>query len=254
MAASAYEDGQRRVTALAADLDDAQLAAPVPACPDWTVRDLIAHLVGEAADTTVGDGFFAGAADAWRDPRLAQEREQWTAAQVAARRDRNVHSLLREWDERGSQLVTMLRRGDGFAMTAPDWMLSSPAADLGVHLHDLREALGDPGDEATWVTRLALGVYREWLAQRLSAVGLPALRLDDGSKPWVAGRGEPVATLRAESFELFRAMSGRRTAAQIRELGWEGDPAPYLAVISPYPLPDRSATVPPTIPDPERQQ
>jgi uncharacterized protein (TIGR03083 family) len=238
-AAWAYEDGRRRVTALVVDLPDDQLGRPVAACPAWTVRALIAHMVGLAADSTVGAGYFAGAVDAWRQPQQARARDEWTARQVAARRDRGVDVLLREWDERGHQLETMLRDGSGFAAEAPEWMLGSPAADLGVHLHDLREALGLPGDEAAAVTKFAYHVFRQWFAQRLSVLGRPALLLDDGVKPWVAGDGEAKATLRADRFELFRVLSGRRSAQRIVGLSWDGDPVPYLDVISPYPPIDR---------------
>jgi hypothetical protein len=36
---------------------------------------------------------------------------------------------------------------------------------------------------------------------------------------------------------LFRMISGRRSAAQIRRLRWSHDPTPFLGVIAPYPLP-----------------
>ncbi|WP_238011871.1 FAD-dependent monooxygenase [Dactylosporangium sp. AC04546] len=236
LAASAYQDGRRRVSTLIAELDERQLRTPVPSCPAWTVRDLLAHLVGVAADTASGDGFFPGAPAAWHRPDLAAARERWTAGQVDARRSHDVAALLREWDKHGSDLETALRRGDGFTSNAPDWMLSAPAADLGVHLFDLYEALGCPGDADAPVVRLGRRVYQQWLGQRLSAVGLPALRLDDGRTAAVLGSGEPAISLRGEPLELFRTLTGRRSAAQIRAMDWDADPSPYLDVISPYPL------------------
>jgi hypothetical protein len=197
----------------------------------------VAHLVGVAADTTVGGGFFGGAMEAWRDPDLASARERWTADQVASRHFDEIDGLLREWDVHGSQLEAMLRRGDGFAANSPLWVLGAPAADLGVHLHDLREALGCPGDEPAAITRLAFRAYREWLAERLSAVRLPAVRLTDGTREWIVGGGKPAVTLYADRFELFRVVSGRRNSQQIVGLVSEGNVAPYLGVISPYTLP-----------------
>ena len=41
-----------------------------------------------------------------------------------------------------------------------------------------------------------------------------------------AGAG---ATLDMSHFELFRALTGRRSTAQIARLGWSCDPTPYLA-------------------------
>ncbi|AIJ23572.1 hypothetical protein [Amycolatopsis methanolica] len=107
--------------------------------------------------------------------------------------------------------------------------------DHGVHLEDLREALGAASDPAAPVTRLGFAVFRNWLHTRLVRRGVPALRLTDGDEEWVLGEGEPAATLTAPRAELFAVISGRRSEARIRALGWDAEP--YLPVISPYPLP-----------------
>jgi hypothetical protein len=46
---------QERVIALVRDIPDEQAARHVPACPDWTVRDLLSHMVGLGADVAAGD-------------------------------------------------------------------------------------------------------------------------------------------------------------------------------------------------------
>jgi hypothetical protein len=46
----AYRNARSRVSDLAATLSDDQLQPPVPATPGWTVHELLAHLVGGAAD------------------------------------------------------------------------------------------------------------------------------------------------------------------------------------------------------------
>src|SRR5438105_1159558 len=38
----------------------------------------------------------------------------------------------------------------------------------------------------------------------------------------------PPVRVAAAPFELFRAMTGRRSAEQIRRYGWSADPGPYL--------------------------
>ena len=85
--------------------------------------------------------------------------------------------------------------------------------------------------------RFGLGAYRGWLHQRLVALGAPALRLSDGEAEWVVGNGSPVGSVTAAPYELFRTITGRRSAAAIRALEWTTDPSPWLDVISPYPLP-----------------
>jgi hypothetical protein len=48
-----------------------------------------------------------------------------------------------------------------------------------------------------------------------------------------AGRPRQPAGTGAQPFELFRA----RSAGQVRALAWDGNPDPYLDLLSPYPLP-----------------
>jgi uncharacterized protein (TIGR03083 family) len=234
--AAAYAEARQGLVGLVQGCDAAALARPVPACPDWTVHDVVAHVTGVAADFVHG-GYFLGSVDAWRDDRLAAERDAWTAGQVAARRDRPVAALAAEWAGWAATMEPMLGGAAPLPAGSPAWLRSAPVADLAVHLHDVRGALALPGDRDAAVTALGLRIYARWLGQRLEARGRPALRLRAGGREWVEGAGPPAATLAAEPFELFRALSGRRSADQLRSLAWDGDPAPYLDVLAPYPLP-----------------
>jgi len=92
----------------------------------------------------------------------------------------------------------------------------------------------------TLVARYGFAGFRAWLGERVAASGLPPLRLVDHSDPastWVlGGEGEPGgATLEADGYQLFRAISGRRRLEDVRSWSWHGDPSAYLAVLSPYP-------------------
>jgi uncharacterized protein (TIGR03083 family) len=108
--AGAYADARRRLQQLVAGLDDTGLMAPVPACPDWTVRDIVAHLAGIAEEVVSGT-YFAGAADAWNDAGLAAQRDQWTASQVRSRRDRPVSVMLAEWADAFTRLAALSASG-----------------------------------------------------------------------------------------------------------------------------------------------
>jgi uncharacterized protein (TIGR03083 family) len=232
-----YETGIRELVALVEDLGDDALAAPVPACPEWDVAALVAHLVGVAEDSARA-AFYDGAADAWRDPALATAREAWTAAHVERRPGRDREALLRDLDVHAGALVAALRRGGNPVAGDPAWGRTAPVADLAAHLADLREALGLPPDTTGPLARFGFAVYRDWLHLRLVRCGLPALRLDNGHREWLVGEGEPAGSVTAEPHELYRVISGRRGAAAIAALPWTTDPTPYLSVISPYPLPD----------------
>jgi hypothetical protein len=48
------------------------------------------------------------------------------------------------------------------------------------------------------------------------------------------GEGPEGATLTADRHELVRVLAGRRTREQILELAWDGDPAPFVDVLSEY--------------------
>jgi len=50
-----YRDARGRLTKLVGALTGEQLRTPVPATSAWTVHELVAHLVGGAADTVSGD-------------------------------------------------------------------------------------------------------------------------------------------------------------------------------------------------------
>ena len=235
-AAWVYEDGLNELQVILEGLDPDALETVVPACPDWTVSDLLAHLAGLAQDTVLS-GYFAGALDAWHTPELAAARDAWTAGHLERQVDRSRDALLGQLQQHGTALVSSLRRGDGALGGGPAWMAPAPAADLAVHLEDLREAVGEPPANSSAVARHGFGAYRDWLHQRLVECRLPAIELTDGRRSWVVGEGVPVGSVTASVYELFRTITGRRSADQIIGLPWTTDPRPYLTVISPYPLP-----------------
>ncbi|HVF05062.1 MAG TPA: maleylpyruvate isomerase family mycothiol-dependent enzyme [Frankiaceae bacterium] len=226
--AAAYLDGRDRFAALVATAD---AGTTVPLTPDWRVRDVLAHLVGVAEDLVAGG--LPDFSEPKTKPEQAVAREEWTAAQVGRRRDWPVARLLAHWTAMEAGLVA--------ALADERISVASRAAapyDVACHLHDVRHAVGHPGDRDAPVTRLAFGVARAWLGNRLATLGLGPLRLSAGEREWTLGDGEPVATVSGPAFELFRAVSGRRSRAQLLALDWTGDAAAYLDVLSPYPLPD----------------
>ena len=219
-------------------LSDRDLRTRVPACPLWSVHDLVAHLCGVAEDSTHGR-FFDGAAQAWADPELAAQREAWTAGQVEARRGLDRHQLVAELERHGQALVRALRRGDTAATDVPAWMLGAPVTDLAAHLGDLREALVLPPETETLIARYGFAQLPSLAGRAHRGRGLAPLRLADHSDPasaWVlGGEGEPGASLEADGYQLFRAISGRRRLEDVRSWSWRGDPSAYLPLLSPYP-------------------
>lgn len=209
---SAYAGVRERVRLLVKEADDERRGRLVPACPEWRVHDVVAHLAG--VDDVAG-GRLDGAGT---DP--------WTEAQVATRRDRLTADLLDEWDDVAPGIEAMI---DSFGRPGRQLVMDAVS-----HEHDLRGALDSRGARDSDAVTIGL----DWLLRSMTAAAARAghpplvLRTTDG-REWASGAGtEPVATVAATSFELLRACSGRRTAEEIRALEWQGEVDRVLASFS----------------------
>lgn len=206
---TAHREGRERIAALLAPLGPAEADLPVPACPDWRVRDVAAHLAGIADDALHGrlDGVTT-------DP--------WTARQVDARRHRSLPEILDEWRDTGPRFEAALAGGEpSVRLIIDQWS----------HEQDLRGALGRPGAGGSASAKLTHQALRAGLPGQIAAAGLPPLRVVTELDEWVAGAGTPAATLVTTWFELARTLLGRRSPTQMRALSWIGDPDPYLEAI-----------------------
>lgn len=208
--------------------------ARVPACPDWTVHDVVAHVSGLAADLVDGRMPMLDLLEQWRDDSVANARDDMTARQVASRADDTVHEIAAAWRGITPALRAVMRgetpAGDG----VPAFIDMILVTDLTVHEQDVRGALGLPAIRDAAGAGIGLATYGFGVGFRLTAVGLPALRLSYDGKDRVLGDGEPAAKVTAEKWELFRAFAGRRSRGQIAAYDWTGDPEPYLALIPAY--------------------
>jgi hypothetical protein len=62
-------------------------------------------------------------------------------------------------------------------------------------------------------------------------VGAPLRFVTDAGTFAAGPDGQPVATVHAGRFELFRAMTGRRSLDQIQGYSWEGELQPAMVVV-----------------------
>ena len=120
----AYAGVRERTGALVRAASPEQLAAVAPATPEWTVKDILGHMVGVPTDVLAGrmDGV---ATDAW------------TEAQVERYRDVDVETVLAEWDEASATVEPMIA---DFGVMAGQAVL-----DVVTHEHDVRHALDAAG-------------------------------------------------------------------------------------------------------------
>lgn len=174
---------------------------PVPSCPEWTVRDVVGHLVGICA-------FAIGRMSGWA------EAERSSAGM-------GVDGLLGEWARMGEQAERLLgarsgRRGSIMVM------------DAFTHELDLRYALGAPLPAGHPAFPRAFEVLLNGFSAEVAAHNLPAVLISVDGREWQAGIGEPVATLSGDRFDIYRSLAGRRTHEQITRLGWSRDSHRWL--------------------------
>jgi uncharacterized protein (TIGR03083 family) len=230
-----YVATQQRLLGLIESAGDGGLARPVPACPDWTVRDVVAHVAGLGID--VVDGGLPADFDLleqWRDPAVAALRDDMTARQVDSRRPRELNDVVTEWRARTPDLLAVLRGERPAVQTLPFGMDAILVTDLTVHEQDIRGALGTAGGRDAPGVGIGLAAYGFGVGHRLTALGLPALEVRYDGKSRTVGPGETGASVAGEKFELFRAFAGRRSRKQIEGYDWTGDPEPYLGLIPAY--------------------
>ena len=195
-----YRESRGRVTSLVAQLDDATLDAPVPACPAWSVRDVVSHLTGVTEDVMAG--------------RLTgPPSDEQTAEQVARFRDRDLSQVLSRWDELAPSFEEAI---DAFKV----W----PAVlDVASHEQDIRGAVGKAGARETDVVRIGAEQLLTWLQPSV------ALRIEVEDAAFEVGPDEDGrVVLRTDRFEAFRWRLGRRSRAQLAAMDWSGDPSPVL--------------------------
>jgi hypothetical protein len=208
--AVAYKALRGRVREVVDAADRSALEGVVPATPSWRAHDVLAHLVGVTND--VVHGRLDGVAS---DP--------WTAAQVDARAALGTADLLAEWDEFGPQFENLLA-------AAPAEIAGQALFDGATHEHDLRNALGAPGARDSD----AVEVGWEWLLGARTRNGAPSLCFVVEGGEQMSGVGDLVARIGAPRFELFRAVSGRRTAAEITQYEWSCEPNPSLLLAADF--------------------
>jgi uncharacterized protein (TIGR03083 family) len=177
---------------------------PVPACPGWTVKDVIAHLAG------VLDDYRKGNMEGAPGP-------EWTARQVASRRHRSISDIGAEWHLLANTSPHAFQQHGGILV-----------ADVVSHEFDIKGALGLTEGRNLPVVRSVTLVFLNGVDWLLRENGVPALRILVEDKALDVGDGEPQGTVEMGWWEAMRIASGRRSREQVRALAWTGDPETWL--------------------------
>jgi uncharacterized protein (TIGR03083 family) len=193
LTAKLYQETRERIVGL---IRDGAWDTAVPACPAWTVRDVVAHLTAIAEDVVAGR--LTGPPD-----------DDETAAGIARFADHDESALIEAWAE---HTAAMDRLG-----------LEAPVADAVCHEHDIRGALGRPGSRDSPALRFS--------ADRLLTIlrtDIPLhVAVEDGDYRCGPADGSELA-LQTTRFEVLRWRTGRRSRAQLAAMDWSADPAAVL--------------------------
>ncbi|MGV0775602.1 maleylpyruvate isomerase family mycothiol-dependent enzyme [Mycolicibacterium elephantis] len=242
------------IAALAAGLDDAQWQAPTP-LPGWSVRDVVAHLIGvesmlQGVDTPDADVDVSALEHVRND--IGAMNERW----VRGLRQISPAELLERF-----RAVTADRREALTALSDDDWnaVTMTPAGpdsygrfmrvrvfDCWMHEHDIRDAIGQPVADAELARPAAELALDEMTASMGFVVGKRG-GAPDGARVSieltgplgrtinvaVAGRaqvvddfggGAPTSTIRLDGL-LFTRLAGGRTPLDHGAVAYGGDEA-----------------------------
>ncbi|HWV35394.1 MAG TPA: maleylpyruvate isomerase family mycothiol-dependent enzyme [Thermomicrobiales bacterium] len=199
---TAYLEAQARIRTL---VNNQNADVPVPGCPGWTVKDVVAHLTGVFDDIQRGNLERAAT-------------EEWSAGHIAARREKSLTEIGAEWHL--------------LAHTHPYVFIGDYSetmyVDLICHEFDIRGAIGNKEARYLPDIRTAALFFLTAVDRDFHEQGVPALRVQVEDKYFDIGDGEPQGQVTLRWFELFRVLSGRRSRAQVAALPWEGDPETWL--------------------------
>jgi uncharacterized protein (TIGR03083 family) len=218
MRAEAYAQCRARVRKLVEGATEAEQLTIVPACPDWNVRNAVAHVTGICVDLVAGN-------------RPGDDTQTWVDAQVASRADVDVNDLLDEWDAASEPFERLIREKSPVG-------LGGLVYDAVAHEHDIAGALARPVDRDNTGIDVALEVLGSIVHGDLAANGLGAVVFGDGTQSWKVGEGEVGLRVTAPKYELTRFLGSRRSLDQMRKFDIEGDLDTYLPGLSHAPLPE----------------
>lgn len=201
--AELYRQATRSFVDFVRTFDDDDWRVAVPCTPGWTARDVLSHQAG------IPDDAFNGRMD-------GAPGEAWTAAQVERNASFGVDELLDRWMGHHEQFAELLEQIDQ----------SAPPVDCHTHEHDLRHALGRPGNREHLIVGAMAATAAESLADAPAALRITFA----GGRVVETGVGGPEVSLSIDEFEYFRSRLGRRSVRQLASYDWSGDPDAIAAV------------------------
>jgi hypothetical protein len=195
----AYSELRTRVSDLMRSITSEQAQTIVPHCPQWTVKDCLAHMIGVPEDVINGqmDGV---ATDAWTDRQVQRHAKE------------SVEDLLAIWDANAPIFGKILPN-------IPQPIISQFMFDQTTHEHDIRHALSTPGARDSSAIAVAEGFLRNLVSRNADT------------------EVSELANTSITGFEFVRSFSGRRNLDQISALGLPANTVAKFISDAPFSLP-----------------
>lgn len=171
----------------------------VPCTPEWTIRQLAAHLVGVPEDVLAGrmEGVTTDA---------------WTHAQVERYGELTLTELAELFESSAPKI-------DAIIHNFPQPIISQFVMDAVTHEQDMRSALGVPGGRDSKAIEVGVGFF---------------LNLFETNDPPLF---DALVNTRVSQWDVLRSVTGRRTVEQMNALGLDGEAIALQIAGLPFTLP-----------------
>jgi uncharacterized protein (TIGR03083 family) len=212
--AAAMRDERTRLVAYLEDLPEAAWDKE-SLCEGWRVRDIVAHLIGNAADIVAQKLDGAGS-------------PEYNQRQVDERAGRSPAELLAEWAEAGPAFEAGIESFDDALWNTPYLELGTVGQalqrlveDIWVHAQDIRIPLGDgpvPGPGVDAVLDIAVRDFPARAARLAPDVGSVRITTGATTRDALIGDGTAVE-VSGDAITLALAATGRVTLAKAQDDG-----------------------------------
>ena len=199
---AAYFEIHERITQLISALPETAASTAVPHCPQWTVKDVLSHMIGVPED--ILNGAMDGVAT-----------HTWTQRQVDRHKSRTFSELLDMWKVAMNTFQHVLPK-------IPQPVISQFVFDQATHEQDIRHAISSPGARDSSAIAVAEGFLRDSLSRN--------------PDPEIAS----LTNFPLTGFEFVRSLSGRRSLEQIAATGLPIQAVEAFIQSAPFDLPQEA--------------
>ena len=213
-----WEDTRQRIAELVEAVDEGAVDTRLATVPGATVRDALAHLAATAIHAAESP------AELHRGP-LSPPHPGHGAAESTLR------ELITTWDKAAAVVRGRLETDVEVACFL--------ITDAVMCEHDLRTTFQVAGARDDVAIKVALDELSSRFSDRAETAGLPPLRVTVEQWGTITGNGPSVSCVVADRFEFVRAMSGRRSASEIRQWNWGVRADTYFSTMSEVGLPSQ---------------